>query len=583
MRLIRLKLGTAFRSLAAGFEIDFLREWDYDQRFEFHPYCLVGRNGSGKTNVLEALAAIFYHVECIHLETQPPGFEFDSETNLQGFRAEKSTPDAFELEYFFPNTGRLSYTPTLTGDACATFHIRIAKQSGEAPVIHRLDRLDTGETTEVELTRLEVKAILPVHVLAYSSGHNEILSLPFIKMRFIHFDEYRDRLLRELDFGRPEGRMIYLDEQYSQAILLCHFLFPSPAVTKVFEDKIGLKGIRHFRLIIRRLRISADHLQQSVSTEPRNVEPTDITAKLSDLIDKLTKCATTYHEDTTPYEDSESYDLYLDYWMTEETRKAFQFHFNEPGESHDLTMASSALGLFQSLQTLLTLNYYLVNEQTKAELYRSSSLYLNETIALPASHERIMRFKDFEVIKDNVFDPLYSKALSDGEHQLVHTVGLCLLFRHEHALFLLDEPETHLNPDWRASYISTLRAALEADEATKGVMREVLLTSHSPFIISDCQTDYVLIFEKDGDGRVKWRLPDFNTFGASANAITMRVFGRKETIGDYSLDVLTGLRRKLDEGISPTKLIDDANAELGDSVEKTLFINQALNRERDGG
>jgi restriction system-associated AAA family ATPase len=128
------------------------------------------------------------------------------------------------------------------------------------------------------------------------------------------------------------------------------------------------------------------------------------------------------------------------------------------------------------------LNQYKVDFETKAELYRSDSLYVNETIPTPASDERIMRFKEGSLIKAGVPETIYVKALSDGEHQLLHTIGLCLLFRHEPALFLLDEPETHLNPDWRASYISTLRAALEAD--AKDVMRELLLTSHSPFIRS---------------------------------------------------------------------------------------------------
>src|SRR6185369_2334557 len=114
------------------------------------------------------------------------------------------------------------------------------------------------------------------------------------------------------------------------------------------------------------------------------------------------------------------------------------------------------------------------------------SLYVNETISIPASHERITRFKEGELIKERVKNGLYVKAFSDGEHQLLHTIGLCLLYRYESALFLLDEPETHLNPDWRASYISTLRAALEADVAQERTSPEVLLTSHSPFIISDC-------------------------------------------------------------------------------------------------
>lgn len=219
-----------------------------------------------------------------------------------------------------------------------------------------------------------------------------------------------------------------------------------------------------------------------------------------------------------------------------------------------------------------------MDKETKAELYRSDSLYLNETIPMPASHERIMRFKDFEIIKDGVAGKLYGKALSDGEHQLVHTIGLCLLFRHEPALFLLDEPETHLNPDWRASYVSTLRAALEADAATKNVMREVLLTSHSPFIISDCQQENVLVFEKK-NGKVEWRDPGFNTFGASANAITIKVFEQIDSIGDYAALKLNELRDRLAAGGDPDQLIESANALLGDSVEKILFINQALDRK----
>jgi len=381
------------------------------------------------------------------------------------------------------------------------------------------------------LTRAEVKAYMPSFVLGYASGHNEILSLPFFKMRFIHFDEYRDHVTKDVPYdGKPEGRMIYLDDQFSQALLLCHFLFPSDAVTQVFEEKIKLKGIRRFRLIIRRhqrLRMAPERLQSMSSEDQKNPAKAEVelTAKLAGyynqkselqlgLIDKLIKCSTTHYEDFSAYDDDLSSDLFLDYWVTEETRRAFQFHFGVgSGGSEELSKAESALNLFQSLQTLLTLNYYKVNDQTKAELYRSGSLYVNETIPLPASDERIMRFKDFEIIKDGVSDKLYGKALSDGEHQLVHTIGLCLLFRHKPALFLLDEPETHLNPDWRASYISTLRAALEADAATKDVMREVLLTSHSPFIISDCQRENVLVFVKDESGRLSWHIPDFNTSG----------------------------------------------------------------------
>ncbi len=543
MKLLRLKLNMPFRSLAAGFEVHFLREWDYGRCFEFHPYCLAGRNGSGKSNVLEALAAIFYHIECIYLDYWPDSFEFEAETNPDGFRAEKATPDAFELEYFFANRTLEPINWSPGPEAQPAAHIRITKTVGRRPEIHWMNRTDYEDNDQTELSRAEVKDFLPKYILGYSSGHNEILSLPFFKMRFIHFDEYCERLTRDLDYGgRPEGRMIYLDDQFSQAILLCHFLFPSKAVTDIFEERIGLKGIRRFRIIIRRhhrLGIASESREVGSGDDPKDTAnaTVELAAKLAGLIDKLIKCSTMRYEDSSDGDENEGSDLLLDYWVTEATRQAFRFHFGVGGESEERSKAASALNLFQSLQILLTLNYYQVKNKLKAELYRSNSLYANETIPMPASDERIMRFKHFEVVKDGVSDKLYSKSLSDGEHQLVHTIGLCLLFRHEPSLFLLDEPETHLNPDWRASYVSTLRAALEADAATKDVMREVLLTSHSPFIISDCRQENVLVFEKD-NGTVEWHNPEFNTFGASVNAITIKVFGRKETIGDYALSKL---------------------------------------------
>jgi restriction system-associated AAA family ATPase len=583
MKLVRLKLNEPFRSLPEGFDLHFLREWDFERALEFNPYCLVGRNGSGKSNVLEALAAIFFHIECIYLATRPDGFEFDRITSPYGFQAEVGIPDAYELEYFLEP----GYVPEL--DMHRTAHLRIYKIPGQRPEMQWLNRSEDDVVNAAALSRGEVKAFLPKYIIGYSSGHNEILSLPFLKMRFIHFDEYREFLTKETDYGdSPEGRLIYLDDEFSQAILLCHYLFPSAPILRVFKEKIGVERIRRFQIIIRRhhrLRVEGTPASTVSFAEKIDEEETtvELTSKLSWVIDKLIQCSSAHYEDHSAYEGGEGYDLTLDYWINDATKQAFRFHFGVGvGGSEELSMAKSALHLFQLLQTLLTLNYYQVDDQTKKELYQSDSLYLDETIPMPASHERIMRFKHFEIIKNGVSDStrLYSKALSDGEHQLLHTIGLCLLFRHEPALFLLDEPETHLNPDWRASYISTLREALEADSTTSNVTREVLLTSHSPFVVSDCKPENVLVFKKNaGSGKVSYERPDFNTFGASANAITMKVFGQTETIGDFAMSKLNALRERLDGGEDPQELIDEAGEELGDSVEKVLFVHQALKRK----
>ncbi len=579
MKLLRLKLNEKFRSLQAGFELHFLREWDYEKAGEFNPYCLVGRNGSGKSNVLEVLAAIFYHVECMYLSYKPDDFEH-SEENPDGFKSDKGTPDAYELEYFFPRSGSWETEDggtwlTNEGDAWELeghefAHISIIKAVGEPPEIHWLNRAEfEKDYSTTKLNRTEVKDFLPKFILGYSSGENEILSLPFFKMRFIHYDEYVDRLTKGFDYGQaPEGRLVYLDNQFSQAILLCNFLMQQDVVAP-FNDEVGLEAIEEFRIIIKTHhteQMQEEFLQglteeERVKEENQNVE---LTKKVKTAIEKLKKCS------TASYHDAETDSLYLDYWVNPATREAFEYHF------------SDTLTLFQTFQILLTLNLYTVSKATKKKLYESPSLFVNEIVPTPPAEDRIMRFADFNIRKKGVDGLIFIKALSDGEHQFLHSLGLCLLFKDEPCLFLLDEPETHFNPGWRAKFISSLRDSLvvkDKEGNIKEVMREMLITSHSPFIVSDSREENVLVFEKDEQKQeVECKRPGFNTFGASINQITMKIFEKAETIGGYAKTKLEALEKRLEDGEDGRKLIDEANAEFGDSVEKILFINRVLDK-----
>lgn len=573
MKLLRLKLNTEFRSLHEGFEVHFLRDFDEEHRWSFNPYCLAGRNGSGKSNIMEALAAIFYHIECMYLDYKPEGFEEllvteGDETSIvtTGFSSKRCNPDAFELEYlFFKKEGydRRMYDPTqyYTGYEA---HLLIEKKPGEAPQVFWKNRseIEKDKDSEKALTGLEVKGFLPEYVIGYSSGENEILSLPFLKMRFLHYDEYMDRLVGELDYNRPEGRFIYADAGYSQAIFLANYLMQEDEVLEPFLKVLGIEHLDQFRIIINhRVRFASPKTIYSREGEPVDhelEERFDLTQLIDKtIIDKLIRCTTTY--DTT--ESS----IILDYLVNEETRKAFRLHFGQ-----------NPVSLFQALQIMLTLNLYEVSDSLKHDFYHSNSLYVNETIPVLEADRRLLRFDDFIVYKRGVGE-LLTKSLSDGEHQFLHSIGLCLLFKDSNSLFLLDEPETHLNPDWRASFISVLKECLSKSEGE--VFQDLLISSHSPFIISDCHEQNVLIFKKDETGKVTCERPDFKTFGASVNQITIKVFGQTETIGDYARHELKKLHHRLDADEDVDQLIDEANRLFGDSVEKAMFINKALDKK----
>lgn len=277
------------------------------------------------------------------------------------------------------------------------------------------------------------------------------------------------------------------------------------------------------------------------------------------MVSALKRCASLY------YVDEATDTLVLDYWVNDATRQAFWKNFD-----------GSALALFQAFQVLLTLNLYTVSDTLKADLYRSTSHYVSETVPTLASDQRIMRFKSVRFTKQGVAQPMLLKELSDGEHQLLHSVGLCLLFRNTNSLFLLDEPETHFNPHWRANFITRLRQCLSDVE---GVEQEMLITTHTPFLISDSKPDKVLVFAKDqASDAVSISQPDYNTLGASINKITMSTFGKRETIGGHAQTLLDELRRRFEDGHEDKdSLVDEIHRQLGDSVEKILLINAILN------
>lgn len=574
MKLLRLKITdpAGFRSLQPGFEVYFLREQNYSEAHDFNPYILAGPNGSGKSNVLEALAAIFFHIECVYLNYRPESFEFNEINNPMGFRGEVSAPDGFEVEYFIPAPNSFNQT------ACTELaQIKISKEVGRAPVVSWENSSLFDAMKDNVLDRTEAREVLPEFILGYSSGENEILSLPFLKMRFIHLDEYRDFIVNRAAYGgAPEGRLTFLSSEFNQAILLSNLLLQKELLVSTLKDDVGLEDIKEFRIIIKKyLKIDqtqvTDDPGDTVNFQKDIIEVSDddfgqkvyrlkITQNLEPLIQKLMNCS------TCSYYDDKADELYLDYWVNEETKQAFAHHFD------------SAIELFQAFQILLTLNLYKVSERLKKGLYQSCSLYVNETVPTLPSDERVMRFKNFWIKKTGVEENLLIKSLSDGEHQLLHSLGLCLLYKDKQCLFLLDEPETHFNPDWRAKFISRIRGCF-GDKDAKSAIREMLITTHTPFLISDSRNDYVLVFNKDKSNLVTVAKPEYNTLGASINKITMKTFGKTETISDYALAILKGLKERFDRGESSQVLIDEADMILGDSVEKVLFINKLMGSE----
>lgn len=112
----------------------------------------------------------------------------------------------------------------------------------------------------------------------------------------------------------------------------------------------------------------------------------------------------------------------------------------------------------------------------------------------------------------------------------------------------------------------------------------MLITTHTPFLISDSKPDKVLVFKKDKvSGTVSISQPDYNTLGASINKITMNTFDKRETIGGHAQALLKALRARFEQGgENKDELIAEIQQQLGDSVEKVLLIKAILDHDEQG-
>lgn len=109
------------------------------------------------------------------------------------------------------------------------------------------------------------------------------------------------------------------------------------------------------------------------------------------------------------------------------------------------------------------------------------------------------------------------KRLSEGEKQILTIFGLRELMITGDTLFLLDEPDTYLHPEWQRDFVKSM---VDIEDSKTNYF----ITSHSPNIISGLKKEQLKIFE-NVDNKTKVREFSFNPFGKPVDVILTDHFG----------------------------------------------------------
>ena len=153
--------------------------------------------------------------------------------------------------------------------------------------------------------------------------------------------------------------------------------------------------------------------------------------------------------------------------------------------------------------------------------------------------------------------------LSDGERQLLMVLGLIRVSRGKRALFLLDEPDTHLNPAWQLNYLHLIRewTGVAADAETC----QIILTSHNPLTIAALSRDEVRVMTSDDDKTVTVQPPFIDPKGLGFSRVLTDIFGMASTLDQPTqelVDERNGLARRKDLSTDQLLRLQALNIEL---------------------
>lgn len=551
MKLLRLKIASPFRGLPKeGIELHF-RQDNYLPEDINEPVCLVGLNGSGKSNILEVICEVFYYLEIQNVASKKELSKINQRYHSLGFEIEY-TISRLKWQYAF------SQLDTKGADlATENIVIRFSKQAN-AKVACDANYPTISHRISIALDKIPF--VLPNRIVAYSSGQNELISNPFIKLDFHYFEEFQKRrssinVSGDLDVNR----MFFMDYESNQLVLLSNYLFQENSLPD-WKDRIAFN---------KKLRI--DHLHSfSIKIQFRDHKKDfiELPSELYVGIEKLKKCASIWTDNESELDKDRPRSLKnrvveLHFYADQAVRKAFRNIFKTPAE------------LFRLLYLLRLLNMYGYTIAARDAIKNAPrGTNLSDLLPKPSADELVFKIDNILFKKTNTTEPVAYKQLSDGEHQLLHVMGTLMLMQESDVLFILDEPETHFNPEWRAKMISLIMQ----NNGNNNNEQDYFITSHSPFIISDCKPNNVYIFNRQGNKMTVETAAQkrLNTFGASVNVLTEEVFNKNESIADYSLATLNEIKnRKFKDIAQIQKAKEDARI-LGDSVEKTLLFRKLL-------
>lgn len=468
MRIDRISL-PRFRNL-----VDF--ELDFEQTSARQ--VIVGRNGVGKSNLLEAIVRIFRDLD---LE-EPSAFAYEIEYLCKGRAVRiRCAPSGTARSRGSAGFVRTYETTEELGENYEAPRSYFAISEAE---FFRLNRR-LGE-------KINPERLLPNYVFGYYSGDLLRFQDAFAKHEERYYAQQvtgKETPLRPLFLARPH---------HSQFAFLSFFATDDPLAREFLRREMRIENLDAVLFALREpYWHKGKKLRVSEGADPRFW---GAAGKVAPFLSAL------FANSLAPMAFSERLRVSVGQSETKERRFCY----------------------LRSRTALESLASGLSNKEFFARL---ESLVYSNLVSDDGSDVRIwLRLAGSEA-------PATFSDLAEGERQLLTVLGLLRFTAEEEALFVLDEPDTHLNPAWCLDYLENLRrygASLESSQ--------IIMTTHNPVTFAGLERTEVVVMQRR-DGQIVAEHPSASPKGMGFAAIlTSEIFGLRSTLDRETLEHVERLR-----------------------------------------
>lgn len=498
MRLDRLTI-PSYRNLRS-FEIDF----DESQPTTV----LLGRNGSGKSNLIEAIVEIFRELEV----GGAPAF-------------------AYRLDY-----------------ACRNHVIKIDADPDRAT--KRLDINVDGQAMSLTAFQRDVASYLPNYVFAYYSGWSSRLERHFDRPTRKHYDA----ILKARDQQLPLRRMFFCRKEYSQLVLLAFFLAKSATVRELLGRYLGIRSFESALFVLKTPWWRGSGAPRKVQTEEGDARFWYARGAFKGFLDRMWRCA------LAPIRNSETVERDVRR-QGESTERLYLFVKNEADLAGLKEVGDDSKALFGYLESLFLCDLI---DEVRVTVERTDGTRVKFT------------------------------QMSEGEQQLLTVLGLLLFTQNDESLYLLDEPDTHLNPVWTYDFLKLLQDNIRAEKG------QLIVATHNPLMIGSLRKNQVRIIETirtdEGKLQAEAREPEEDPFAMGVDGLlTSELYGLKSVLPKEVTDEIDErnlLFAKHDRTAQEDERLSALSAELAelgvlrsynDPYEQAFVEAMARRRQRNRG